>query len=78
MIEFSDGNELKRDTIHAITEASGLGPIVENMSEVASTAATMNLGADREKEATILRCFYGPLDRSPEARPTRFTIELGA
>ena len=78
MAEFSTGDELKRNTIHAITEARRLGPIVENMSEVASAAVTMNLGADQEKEAAVLRCFYCPLNRSPETRPTRFTIELGA
>ena len=76
--EFSARDELKRNTIHAITEVSRLGPIVENMSEVAPAAVTMNLGADQEKEATVLRCFDCPLDRNPEARPTRFTIELGA
>ena len=78
MAEFSIGDELKRNTIHAITEARWPGPVVENMSEVASTAVTMNLGADQEKEAAVLRCFDCPLDRSPEARPTRFAIELGA
>ena len=78
MAEFSTGDELERNTIHAITETSRLGPIVENMSEVAPAAVTMNLGADQEKEATVLRCLYCPLDRSPETRPTSLTIELGA
>jgi hypothetical protein len=76
--ECSARHELQRNTIHAITEASRLGPIVENVSEVASAAVTMNLGADQEKEAAVLRCFDCPLDRSPEAWPTRFAIELGA
>ena len=78
MAEFSTGDELERNTIHAITEAGWLGPIIENMSEVASAAVTMNLGADQEKEAAVLRCFDCPFNRSPEARPTRFAIELGA
>jgi hypothetical protein len=64
--------------VHAITEASWLGPIVENVSEVASAAVTMNLGADQEKEAAVLRSFDCPLDRGPEAWPTRFTVELGS
>ena len=76
MAEFSTGDELERNTIHAITETSRLGPIVENMSEVAPAAVTMNLGADQEKEAAVLRCFDRSLDRSPEARPTRFAIEF--
>jgi len=54
MAEFSTGDELKRNTIHAITEARRLGPVVENMSEVASAAVTMNLGADQKKEAAVL------------------------
>ena len=78
MAEFSTGDELERNTIHAITEASRLGPIIENMSEVASAVVTMNLGAGQEKEAAVLRCLNCPIDRSPEARPTRFAIELGA
>ena len=77
MAEFSTGDELERNTIHAITEASRLGPIIENMSEVASAAVTMNLGAGQEKEAAVLRCLNCPIDRSPEARPTRLTFELG-
>jgi len=58
MTEFSPRGELKRNTVHAITEASRLGPVVENMSEVASAA--MNLGADQEKEAAVLCCFDCP------------------
>ena len=54
MAEFSTGDELERNTIHAITEARRLGPVVENMSEVASAAVTMNLGADQKKEAAVL------------------------
>jgi hypothetical protein len=42
MAKLSTRDELKRNTIHAITEAGWLGPIVENMSEVASAAVTMN------------------------------------
>ena len=78
MAEFSIGDELKRDTIHAITEARWLGPIFENMSEVASAAVTMNLGPDQEKEASVLRSCDCPFDGGPEARPTRFAVELGA
>jgi len=78
MAEVSAGDELECNTIHAITEARWLRPVVEYMSEVASAAVTMNLGADQEKEAAVLRCFDCPFDRSPEARPTRFAIELGA
>jgi len=77
-VKLSTGDELKRNTIHAITQARWLGPIVEDMSEVTSAAATMNLGADQDKEAAVLRSFDCPIDRSPEARPTRFAIELGA
>ena len=78
MAEFSTGDELERNTIHAITEARWLGPIFENMSEVASAAVTMNLGPDQEKEASVLRSCDCPLDGGPETRPTRFAIELGA
>ena len=52
--EFSARDELKRNTVHAITEASRLGSILENMPEVASAAVTMNLGAEQEKEAPVL------------------------
>ena len=77
MAEFSTGDELERNAIHAITEASRLGSILENMPEVASAAVTMNLGADQEKEAAVLRRFGCSLDRCPEARPTGLTLELG-
>jgi hypothetical protein len=76
MAEFSTGDELERNAIHTITEASWPRPIVEKVSEVTSAAVTMNLGADQEKEAAVLRCFDRSLDRSPEARPTRFAIEF--
>jgi hypothetical protein len=61
MAEFSTGDELERNTIHAITEARWLGPIFENMSEVASAAVTMNLGPDQEKEASVLRSCGQPV-----------------
>jgi hypothetical protein len=48
---FSGRDELKRSTIHAIAKAGRLWAILENMSEMASTARTMDLGADQEKEA---------------------------
>ena len=42
----SGGHEPKRNAIHAITEARWLRAVLENMSEMASAAATMHLGAD--------------------------------
>jgi hypothetical protein len=70
--------ELKRNTIHAITKAGRLGAIVEDMSEMASTARAMDLGANQKKKAAVLRRFNCPLDRGPETRPTSPTFELGA
>ena len=70
--------ELKRNTIHAITKSGRLGAIVEDMSEMTSTARAMDLGANQEKEAAVLRRFNCPLDWGPETRPTSPTFELGA
>jgi hypothetical protein len=50
-------SELKRNTIHAVTEPRRLWAILENMSEVTSTARAMNLGANQKKEAAVLRRF---------------------
>jgi hypothetical protein len=52
MAKMSAGDKLKRNTIHTITQASWLGPIVGNMSVIASAAVAMNLGADQQKEVT--------------------------
>jgi hypothetical protein len=78
MAEFSAGDELKRNTVHAITEASWLGPIVENVSGVASAAVTMNLGADQEKETAVLRCSDCPIDTSSTASAEALTAYLQA
>ena len=78
MAEFSTGDEFERNTIHAITEASWLRTIIENMSEMTSAAAAMDLGTDQEKETAVLRCFDCPLDGGLETRPTSPTFELGA
>jgi hypothetical protein len=74
----SGWHELERNTIHAIAQAGRLGAIVEDMSEMASTAKAVDLGADQVKEAAVLRRFDCPLDRGPETRPTSPTFELGA
>src|SRR5687767_10544564 len=48
------------------------------MPEMTSAPAAMDLCANQEEVAALLRCFDCALDRSPEARPTRPTFEFGA
>jgi protein-tyrosine-phosphatase len=67
----------KSNTIHAIAEASRLWTVVENMPKMPSAATAVDLGADQEKEAAILRCPDCPFNWRPEARPPCFTFELG-
>ena len=74
---FSVQHELKRNAVHAITQAGRPRPVLENMSKMASAAPAMDLGADQKKEAAVLRSFDCPLDRGPEARPACLALELG-
>src|SRR6266508_4879455 len=72
------GDELERDAVHAIPKTGRLRAVVEHVPKMTCAAAAMHLGADQEEEAALLRCSDCPLDRGPEARPTRPAVELGA
>ena len=78
MAEFSTGDEFERNTIHAIAQTTGLWAVIENVPQMTSAAPAMHLRADQDKKAAVLHRLDGSLDRGPEARPTRFAIELGA
>jgi hypothetical protein len=73
----SAGDELERDTVHAITQTSWLRAAVKDMPKMTSAAAAMDLGSDQEEEAAFLRCSDCSVNWSPETGPTRPAVELG-
>jgi hypothetical protein len=73
----SDGDELERDTVHAITQTSWLRAVAKDMPKMTSAAAAMDLGPDQKEEAAFLRCSDCSVNWSPETGPTRPAVELG-
>src|SRR6185503_4124053 len=69
------GREGHCDAIHAITQARGRRPIVENMSQVATASTAMNCRA-RHAEGAIFGGTHGVIEGRPEAGPTRVAFEL--
>src|SRR5438477_12981294 len=60
--------EHQSDAVHAVTKTRRLRPIVEDVTEMAATAAAMNLGAQHAEDA-VLRLADGVVKRLEEARP---------
>ena len=45
--------EHQRETIHAVTQARRLRPVVENVAEMAAAAAAVHLGAEHAEGAVL-------------------------
>src|SRR3954451_17623595 len=62
--------------VHAVSETSRLGSVVEHVPEMASTPAAQHFGTCLYQAAVLAfehRVVHGP----PEARPPGATVELG-
>src|SRR4051794_24737547 len=71
----SGGAEAQREPIHAITQAGGLRPVVEDMAEVPATARAQDLGA-LDHQASVGAGYDRARQRLPEARPAGAAFEL--
>src|SRR5579863_6999692 len=68
--------KLQGHAVHAVALARRCRAVVEDMAQMAATAAAMHLGP-RQKQLEIERGFDRPLDRSKETRPSRTAVEFG-
>src|SRR4029079_12963886 len=73
---FLFGDELERDSVHAIAQARGLGPVVEHVAQMPAAAAAMHLRA-RHEQAFVVGGGDGVLQRRIEAGPAGAAVELG-
>ena len=70
--------ELQRRGVDAVAEPRGLGPVLEDVAEVAVAGGAPHLGARHEEAPVGLRVHRAGVDRLPEAGPPGARIELGA
>src|SRR6516164_8902536 len=69
--------EFEGDGINALAQAGGIGPVVENMSEMRATTAARDFGAEHTVR-TVFGLFDGfPSSRIGETRPAASGMKLG-
>src|SRR3984885_11668885 len=67
--------KLQRKTVHAIAQAGRLRTVVEDMAEMAATAAAMNFAA-QHAEGAVFPFGHGIVQRLIEARPAGTALVL--
>src|SRR5438477_3948871 len=63
-------------SVNAVTQARRLRPVVEDVTEMAAAAATVNFGA-QHPEGAVLGLADGVVNRLVEARPAGAALEFG-
>ena len=67
--------ELQSGAVHAVAQSSGRWAVLEHVSKVTATAATMHFRACHKKGAIVFG-FNRMWERSIKARPARAAVEL--
>jgi hypothetical protein len=67
--------ELQRNAIHAVAHSGGAGTVGEHMTEMASTACTVDFSSVHE-QAPVDFGFNGRFERAREAWPTGSALEF--
>src|SRR5258708_6139648 len=70
------GCEGHRNAVHAIAQPTWSRSVIEHVTEVTSAAASMHFGSNHQ-EAAILGGSDCPIQRRPEAWPSRAAFKLG-
>src|SRR5215218_4503691 len=70
------GDELERDSVHAVAETCGLGAVVEDVADVRVAARAEDFRTNLWKTPVLLLAHVALRDRRPEARPARLRVVL--
>src|SRR5258708_8899971 len=70
-----NGLECESDAVHAIAQAGRFGAVVEDVTQMAATAAAVNCGS-HHAEGRVPDRPDSPLDRRPEAWPAGSAVVL--
>ena len=70
------GMKVQRHAVHAVALTCRLRPVLEDMAQMSTAAAAMNLGSCHEKAAVGFG-LDGFVERRPKARPSGAAVELG-